>query len=108
MIINNKVAYACTILAIDAQGKQIQTLEGLSQNGKPHPVSTAFVNNDAQQCGDRTPGFVMATKGFLDHNPHPTEEQAKQGLGGNFCRCGTYMGIRKAALEAAKLGGKNA
>ncbi len=108
VIINNKVQYACTVLAIDAQGKQIQTLEGLSQNGKPHPVSQAFVNNDAQQCGYCTPGFVMATKSFLDHNPHPTEEQVKQGLGGNFCRCGTYMGIRKAALEAAKLGGKNA
>ncbi len=109
VIVNNKVVYACTVLAIDAQGKQIQTLEGLSQNGKPHPVSQAFVNNDAQQCGYCTPGFVMATKGFLDHNPHPTEEQVKHGLGGNFCRCGTYMGIRKAALEAAKvMGGKNA
>jgi aerobic-type carbon monoxide dehydrogenase small subunit (CoxS/CutS family) len=88
------------VLAIDAQGKQIQTLEGLS-NGKPHPVAQAFVNNDAQQCGYCTPGFVMATKGFLDRNPHPTEEQVHQGLNGNLCRCGTYMGVRKAALEAA-------
>ena len=102
VIMNNKVVYACTVLAIDAQGKQIQTLEGLSQNGKPHPVSVAFVNNDAQQCGYCTPGFVMATKGFLDHNPNPTEEQVKHGLGGNLCRCGTYMGVRQAVLEAAK------
>jgi xanthine dehydrogenase YagT iron-sulfur-binding subunit len=109
VIMNNKVVYACTVLAIDAQGKQIQTLEGLSQNGKPHAVSVAFVNNDAQQCGYCTPGFVMATKGFLDRNPNPTEEQVKRGLGGNLCRCGTYMGVRKAALEAAKvMGGKNA
>jgi xanthine dehydrogenase YagT iron-sulfur-binding subunit len=109
VIMNGKVVYACTVLAVDAQGKQIQTLEGLSQNGKPHPVSQAFVNNDAQQCGYCTPGFVMATKGFLDHHPNPTEEQVKTGLGGNLCRCGTYMGIRKAALEAAKnMGGKNA
>ncbi len=109
VIMNNKVVYACSVLAIDAQGKQIQTLEGLSQGPKPHPVSQAFVNNDAQQCGYCTPGFVMATKGFLDRHPHPTEEQVKQGLGGNFCRCGTYMGVRKAALEASRnMGGKHA
>lgn len=101
VIVNNRVVYSCTVLAIDAQGKQIQTLEGLSANGKPHPVSRAFVNNDAQQCGYCTPGFVMAVKGFLDRNPNPNEEQVKHGLGGNLCRCGTYMGIRKAALEAA-------
>ena len=109
VIMNGKVVYACTVLAIDAQGKQIQTLEGLSANGKPHPVSQAFVNNDAQQCGYCTPGFVMATKGFLDRHPHPTEEQVKEGLGGNLCRCGTYMGVRKAALEAVKtMGGSHA
>jgi xanthine dehydrogenase YagT iron-sulfur-binding subunit len=101
MIVSNRVVYACTMLAIDAQGKEIQTLEGLSANGKPHAVSTAFTNNDAQQCGYCTPGFVMAVKGFIDRNPHPNEEQVKKGLGGNLCRCGTYMGIRKAALEAA-------
>lgn len=101
VIMNGKVVYSCTVLAIDAQGKQIQTLEGLSANGKPHPVSQAFLNNDAQQCGYCTPGFVMAVKGFLDRNPHPTEEQVRHGLNGNLCRCGTYMGVRKAALEAA-------
>lgn len=101
VIMNGRVVYSCTVLAVDAQGKQIQTLEGLSANGKPHPVSTAFVNNDAQQCGYCTPGMVMATKGFLDHHPNPTEEDVKHGLGGNLCRCGTYVGIRKAALEAA-------
>ncbi len=102
VIINGKVAYACTVLAIDAQGKQIQTIEGLSTNGKPHPVSQAFVNNDAQQCGYCTPGMVMAAKGLLDRNPHPTEDQVKKGMSGNLCRCGTYMGIRKAVLEASK------
>ena len=64
VIIDGKVVYSCTVLAIDAQGKNIQTIEGLSQNGKPHPVSAAFVNHDAQQCGYCTPGFVMAAKGF--------------------------------------------
>jgi len=107
VIMNGKAVYGCTVLAIDAQGKQIQTLEGLSANGKPHPVSQAFVNNDAQQCGYCTPGFVMATKAFLDHTPKPTEDQVRHGLGGNLCRCGTYMGIRKAALEAAGVNGGN-
>lgn len=110
VIIDGKVMYSCTVLAIDAQGRQIQTLEGISQNGKPHPVSVAFTNNDAQQCGYCTPGFVMAAKGFLDKNPNPTYEQVKKGLGGNLCRCGTYVGVRKAVLEAAQTmkGGKNA
>ena len=102
MIVDNKVQYSCTILAIDAQGKQIQTIESLTANGKTHPIVPAFVNNDAQQCGYCTPGFVMASKGFLDKNPNPTYEQVKDGLGGNLCRCGTYVGVRKAVLEAAK------
>jgi xanthine dehydrogenase YagT iron-sulfur-binding subunit len=107
VMINGKAVYACTVLAIDAQGKQIQTLEGLSPDGKPHPVSQAFVDHDAQQCGYCTPGFVMATAAFLKSHPSPNEEQVKHGLGGNLCRCGTYMGIRKAALEAAsKMGGR--
>jgi len=109
VIIDGKVMYSCSVLAIDAQGRQIQTLEGLSQNGQPHPVSQAWTNNDAQQCGYCTPGFVMAAKGLLDRNPNPTEEQVRKGLGGNLCRCGTYMGIRKAVLEAARTmkGGRN-
>jgi xanthine dehydrogenase YagT iron-sulfur-binding subunit len=99
VILNGKTVYSCTVLAIDAQGKDIQTIEGLPAN---NPVSAAFVNNDAQQCGYCTPGFVMATKGFLDEHPNPGPDDFKHGLGGNLCRCGTYMGIRKAALEAAK------
>jgi len=103
------VMYSCTILAVDAQGKKIETIEGLAPEGKLHPVSQAFWDNDAQQCGYCTPGFVMASKGFLDHNPNPTYEQVKVGLGGNLCRCGTYVGVRKAVLQAAKvMGGKNA
>ncbi len=110
VIMDGKVVYSCTVLAIDAQGKDIQTIEGLSQNGKLHPVSAAFVNHDAQQCGYCTPGFVMAVKGYLDKHPNPTYEDVQKGLGGNLCRCGTYMGIRPAVLEAAKemKGGRNA
>lgn len=102
VIVDNKVNYGCTVLAIDAQGKQIQTIESLTANGRVHPIVPAFVNNDAQQCGYCTPGFVMAAKGFLDRNPNPTYDQVKEGLGGNLCRCGTYVGVRKAVLEAAK------
>ena len=80
VILNGKSVYSCTVLAIDAQGKEIETIEGIS-SGKPHPVSEAFVNNDAQQCGYCTPGFVMAAKAFLDHNPNPTlrRSQARAG-----------------------------
>jgi xanthine dehydrogenase YagT iron-sulfur-binding subunit len=102
VIMDKKVVYGCTVLAIDAQGKKIETIEGLAAEPKLHPVSQAFWDNDAQQCGYCTPGFVMATKGFLDRNPNPTPEQIKKGLGGNLCRCGTYMGIKKAVLQAAK------
>jgi xanthine dehydrogenase YagT iron-sulfur-binding subunit len=102
VIINGRAAYACAILAIDAQGKEIQTVEGLAQQGRLHPVQQAFVDNDAQQCGYCTPGFVVACKAFLDKHPNPTAEQVRTGLGGNFCRCGTYAGITRAVLQAAK------
>jgi xanthine dehydrogenase YagT iron-sulfur-binding subunit len=110
LILAGKAVYACTILAIDAQGKNIQTIEGLSTPGKLDPIITAFVANDAQQCGFCTPGFVMATKAFLERNPNPTYEQVKAGFSGNLCRCGTYTGVRRAVLQAAKdlKGGKNA
>jgi xanthine dehydrogenase YagT iron-sulfur-binding subunit len=105
VVMDGKAVYACTVLAIDAQGHKIQTLEGLSSGRTPHALVSAFVNNDAQQCGYCTPGFVMAAKAFLDENPSPTYEQVKEGLGGNLCRCGTYVGVRKAVLEAAGKGG---
>lgn len=102
VILGGKAVYACTVLAIDAQGKNIQTIEGLAPEGRLHPISTAFVNNDGQQCGYCTPGMVMAAKAFLDRNPNPSLEQVYEGLAGNLCRCGTYMGVRKAVVEAAR------
>jgi len=111
VIVDGKAVYSCTTLAIDAQGRKIVTLEGISTPKNPHPVSTAFVHCDAQQCGYCTPGFVVAAKAFLDHNPNPTPEEVKEGLGGNLCRCGTYMGVRQAVLDAARSrngGGSNA
>ena len=109
VILGGKTVYACSVLAIDAQGRNVETIEGLATGNNLHPVSAAFVANDAQQCGYCTPGFVMATKAFLDQHPNPTLQDVRKGLGGNLCRCGTYMGIRKAALEAAAnmKGGKN-
>lgn len=109
VIMDGKVVYACSILAIDAQGKQIQTIEGLTAGTRPHPVVAAFVNNDAQQCGFCTPGFVMATANLLQRNASPTAAQVEAGLAGNICRCGTYVGMRKAVMDAARQmrGGKN-
>jgi xanthine dehydrogenase YagT iron-sulfur-binding subunit len=101
VIVDGKPAYSCTVLAIEAQSKAITTVEGLMQGDKLHPVQQAFVDNDAQQCGFCTPGFVVACKAFLDKHPNPTPEQVEKGLGGNLCRCGTYMGVRAAVLQAA-------
>jgi xanthine dehydrogenase YagT iron-sulfur-binding subunit len=101
VLMDDKPVYSCSILAIDAQNHPITTVEGLGEPGKLHPVQQAFVDNDAQQCGFCTPGFVVATKAFLDQHPNPTPEQIKHGLGGNFCRCGTYAGIRAAVMQAA-------
>jgi len=102
VILDGNPVYACSVLAIEAQGSAIATVEGLSTGKQMHPVQAAFVNNDAQQCGFCTPGFVMACKAFLDKNPNPTREQVRRGLGGNLCRCGTYVGVTEAVLEAAK------
>lgn len=101
VIMDGRVVYSCSVLAIEAQGHRIETVEGLSTGNQMHPVQAAFVNNDAQQCGFCTPGFVMACKGFLDTNPNPTREQALRGLSGNLCRCGTYVGMAVAIMEAA-------
>ncbi|HZO99097.1 MAG TPA: (2Fe-2S)-binding protein [Terriglobia bacterium] len=102
VIMDGKPVYACNILAIEAEGREIVTIEGLSKGDALHPVMTAFVDNDAQQCGFCTPGFVVAAKAYLDKHPNPTLEEIETGLGGNLCRCGTYAGVRQAVLEAAK------
>ena len=107
VIVDGKTSYSCSVLAIEAQGKSITTVEGLMEGEKLHPIQQAFIDNDAQQCGFCTPGFVVACKAFLDKNPSPTPEQVKHGLGGNLCRCGTYVGVRAAVLQAAKGGKRN-
>jgi xanthine dehydrogenase YagT iron-sulfur-binding subunit len=101
VMMDGKAVYSCSVLAVEAQGHKIETVESLAQGDKLHPVQQAFWDNDAQQCGFCTPGFVMATKAMLDKYPSPTDEQIQQNLGGNLCRCGTYHGIKAAVAQAS-------
>ncbi|MBL8189903.1 MAG: (2Fe-2S)-binding protein [Acidobacteria bacterium] len=101
VVMDGKPVYGCTVLAIEAQGKKIETVESLAKGDTLHPVQQAFWDNDAQQCGFCTPGFVMACKALLDKHPSPTEEQIEMGVGGNLCRCGTYHGIKGAIAQAS-------
>ena len=103
VLLDGKAVYACSILAVDVQRQPVQTVEALGRPGKLHPLQAAFVEHDAQQCGFCTPGFIMAARALLDHTPSPKLAQVHEGLSGNFCRCGTYAGMRKAVLEAAPL-----
>lgn len=100
VLVNGQAVYGCTTLAISAQGKEIRTLESFDTGEKS--VAHAFHENDAMMCGYCTPGFVTACQALLEKNPNPTLEEVRKGLDGNICRCGTYVGVVKAALEAAK------
>jgi xanthine dehydrogenase YagT iron-sulfur-binding subunit len=102
VILDGRPVYACNVLAMEAEGHRIETIEGMGSESELHPVMAAFVAHDAQQCGFCTPGFVVACKAFLDKHPDPTREDVERGLGGNLCRCGTYAGVREAVLEAAQ------
>ena len=104
VLLDGKPVYACSVLAIDAQGAKITTIEAMAEGDALSPVMQAFVAHDAQQCGFCTPGFVVATTHFLQQHPKPTAEDIRHGLSGNYCRCGTYDGIRAVALAHA--GGK--
>jgi len=99
VLIEGRAVYSCTTLAIEAQGKEILTAEGLGGGERPDAVQSAFVNNDAQQCGFCTPGFTVATKAFLEKNPHASDAEVAQGLAGNLCRCGTYRGIHGVVAQ---------
>jgi xanthine dehydrogenase YagT iron-sulfur-binding subunit len=92
---------SCMTLAIDAIGHEVTTIEGISPDGEPHPLQSAFVKHDALQCGFCTPGMVMSCAALLDKNPHPTEQDVRHAISGNLCRCGTYPRIFAATLEAA-------
>jgi xanthine dehydrogenase YagT iron-sulfur-binding subunit len=100
MIVDGRTVYSCSTLAIEVQGKQIRTVDGLANGNTLHPVQQAFVDQDGLMCGFCTPGFVMATVALLERTPNPTLQQAKRGLDGNICRCGTFVRIMEAALKA--------
>jgi xanthine dehydrogenase YagT iron-sulfur-binding subunit len=98
MIVEGRTIYACSTLAIEMQGKNIRTVEGLSKGTVLHPVQQAFCEHDALMCGFCTPGFVTATVALLERNPNPTADEARRALDGNICRCGTYTRVLEAAL----------
>src|SRR5215472_15926238 len=101
VLVDGRAVYSCTTLAIEAQGKEIVTAEGLGGGERPDAVQSAFVNNDAQQCGFCTPGFTVATKAFLNKNPHAGDGDVAHGLAGNLCRCGTYRGIHGVVAQVS-------
>ncbi len=101
-IVDGRTAYTCSMLAIEAQGKEIRTVEGLTQGTVLHSVQQAFVAHDGTMCGFCTPGFVMSAVALLDKHPSPTREQARQALDGNICRCGTYTRVLEAVLDPQK------
>ena len=94
---------ACIMLAVTADGADITTVEGLAQDGKLHPVQQAFIDHGGFQCGICTPGQVIAAKALLDVNPDPTEEEIKDWMMGNLCRCTGYYGILESVKNAARV-----
>ena len=98
---NGESVKSCTVLAVQADGQALTTIEGLAKDGVLHPMQEAFRQNHALQCGYCTPGMVMAAIGLLDENPNPTEREVRLGLEGNLCRCTGYHNIVKAVLAAA-------
>ena len=102
VMVDGKSVYACMMLAMDAQDKQITTVEGLADGDNLHPVQEAFIQHDALMCGFCTPGFVVASAALLSENAKPTLEEIKVGLSGNTCRCGTYPFIFDAVKTASR------
>jgi carbon-monoxide dehydrogenase small subunit len=104
--LNGKAVKACTMFAVQADGSEVVTIEGLATNGELHPVQEAFWNEHALQCGFCTPGMIMVSAQLLERNPHPSTEEIRHGLEGNLCRCTGYQHIVNAVqAAAAKMGG---
>lgn len=95
---------SCMVLAVEAQGHRIETVEGLSQGGDLHPLQKAFVEHNAVQCGFCTSGMLMSAKALLERNAHPTEQEVREALVGNLCRCTGYIRIVDAVLDVAEAG----
>lgn len=101
VLMNGVDVYSCSILAVEAQGKEILTIEGLGNSEKLHPLQKSFASSYAAQCGWCTPGMIMSAKALLDRNPDPSEGEVRAALSGVLCRCTGYTSIVKAVLEAA-------
>jgi carbon-monoxide dehydrogenase small subunit len=107
VIIDGRTYNSCLMLAIEADGKEITTIEGLAQGDKLHPIQEAFMQEGGLQCGFCTPGMIMSAKVLLDTNPNPSDEEIRQGIAGNLCRCTGYTKIFAAIKTAARnIGGK--
>jgi xanthine dehydrogenase YagT iron-sulfur-binding subunit len=104
VLVDGRAMYACLLLAVDCQERQITTIEGLSRNGELDPVQQAFVEADAFQCGFCTSGQIMSLKALLDEAPDPSDDQIVRAVSGNLCRCGAYVNILRAGRIAADLG----
>lgn len=103
LLLNGKPVSACSVLAVDADGCDVLTIEGMDDGGKYHPLQEAFMEFGALQCGYCTSGFILTAKALLDEFPRPTEEQIKTYMAGNFCRCGCYQEIMQAVKKVAGL-----
>jgi aerobic-type carbon monoxide dehydrogenase small subunit (CoxS/CutS family) len=101
VLLDGKPVYSCHILAIQAEGKDILTVEGLASGDKLHPVQQAFIDKDSYQCGFCTPGFIMSSVALLNKNKQPSLDEIKAGLAGNLCRCGNYQKIHAAVAAAS-------
>jgi aerobic-type carbon monoxide dehydrogenase small subunit (CoxS/CutS family) len=102
VLLDGKPVASCLVLAVEAQGRSIETVEGLAQDGELHPLQQAFWEHGAFQCGFCTPGVLMAAKGLLNENPSPNEQEARKAIAGNLCRCTGYTKYVEAILDAAE------
>jgi aerobic-type carbon monoxide dehydrogenase small subunit (CoxS/CutS family) len=108
LLVDGKPVSACSFLAVDADGSELLATEGLSDGDRLHPLQEAFMDLGALQCGYCTSGFLLTAKALLDENPRPSEEEIRDYLAGNFCRCGCYQEIMQAIKKAAGLYGRTA
>jgi carbon-monoxide dehydrogenase small subunit len=103
VLVNGRAVKSCTLLAVQAQGAKVLTIESMARKGKLHPIQQAFTECHGLQCGFCTPGMIMATAGLLEDNPDPSDEEIIHGLEGNLCRCTGYVNIVRAVKRAAQL-----
>jgi aerobic carbon-monoxide dehydrogenase small subunit len=102
VLVDGKPANACLLLAVEVDGKKVTTIEGLAEAQRLHPVQQAFIDHGAMQCGFCIPGMILSAKALLDETPHPTEEQVRDAIAGNLCRCTGYAKIVQAILSVSK------